>query len=158
MAGGELGYTVGSIYTSLTGFAAEDSAGSVQLATLGRLLTQLGFSLWDLGMEMDYKMSLGCHLMPRDEFLAHVYAVRFTKGHLILPTGPYHCRNVIDNKDANGSPMLLLAQTEQPASQMAPSLQCQSDPQSNKRLKAEDCEEEKKVDEHSSLVTVQNVG
>ena len=163
LAGGELGYTVGSIYTSLTGFAAEDSAGSVQLATLGRFLTQLGFSLWDLGMAMDYKMSLGCHLLPRDEFLDHVYAVRYTKGHLILPEGPYQCRNVIDNiKDANGGPMMVVQQTEQqpasPTTCVDPSMPCQSDPQRNKRLKAEDCDEEKKVDEHSNLVIVQNVG
>eukprot|EP00429_Kryptoperidinium_foliaceum_P068105 CAMPEP_0176067092 /NCGR_PEP_ID=MMETSP0120_2-20121206/33485_1 /TAXON_ID=160619 /ORGANISM="Kryptoperidinium foliaceum, Strain CCMP 1326" /LENGTH=306 /DNA_ID=CAMNT_0017400703 /DNA_START=112 /DNA_END=1029 /DNA_ORIENTATION=+ len=86
LAGGELGYTVGSIYTSLTGFTCEDSAGSVQLAALGRLLMKLGFSLWDLGMEMDYKTSMGCHLMARKEFVAHVKAVRHSKGHLKLPS------------------------------------------------------------------------
>lgn len=164
LAGGELGYTVGSIYTSLTGFAVEDSAGSVQLATLGRLLTQLGFSLWDLGMEMDYKMSLGCHLMARDEFLAHVHAVRYTKGHLILPKGSYQCRNVIDNKCDNitNSPMSVSSQPGQQAashtSSSMPSLQCESDPQRNKRIKSEDCGEERKVDEHSPLTKDQNVG
>jgi Leu/Phe-tRNA-protein transferase len=88
LAGGELGYTVGSIYTSLTGFSREDGAGSVQLAALGKLLCRLGFSLWDLGMDMEYKNSLGSHPMPRKLFVEYVHSVRATKGHLVLPTGP----------------------------------------------------------------------
>ncbi|OEU22633.1 Leucyl/phenylalanyl-tRNA-protein transferase, partial [Fragilariopsis cylindrus CCMP1102] len=72
LAAGELGYTVGSIYTSLTGFSAENSAGSVQLAALGRLLSTLHFSMWDLGMGgagMEYKQNLGSHLLKRDDFV-----------------------------------------------------------------------------------------
>jgi Leu/Phe-tRNA-protein transferase len=98
LAGGELGYTVGSIYTSLTGFSCEDSAGSVQLAALGRMLCSLGFSLWDLGMGMDYKDSLGCHLMPRKEFVEHVHQVRERKGNLVLPTSgeSFNAKSLID--------------------------------------------------------------
>ena len=98
LAGGELGYTVGSIYTSLTGFCAEDSAGSVQLCALGRLLSQLGFSLWDLGMSMAYKASLGSHLMPRKLFVEHVHRVRDTKGDLVLPSNcsPMNARTMIE--------------------------------------------------------------
>ena len=85
LVGGELGYTVGSVYTSLTGFSKEDSAGSVQLAALGRLLSSVGFDYWDLGMEMDYKNGLGCHLMPRKQYRDYIISVRETKGHLVLP-------------------------------------------------------------------------
>jgi hypothetical protein len=98
LVGGELGYTVGSIYTSLTGFFKQNNAGSVQMAALGRLLSQAGFTLWDLGMDMNYKQELGSQLMPRSEFVQEVQRVRVTQGHLVLPTGedPVNCRTVID--------------------------------------------------------------
>ena len=94
----ETAYTIGSIYTSLTGFWAEESAGSVQLAAIGRLLCGLGFSLWDLGMDMKYKSKIGSHLMPRGEFLEHVHQVRESRGHLVLPTGktPVNAKTMID--------------------------------------------------------------
>lgn len=116
LAAGELGYTVGSIYTSLTGFSAENSAGSVQLAALGRLLSTLHFSMWDLGMGgagMEYKQNLGSHLLKRDDFVAHVHNVRVTKGFRILPTANntnstgnnassnytgYNCKSLIDRE------------------------------------------------------------
>ena len=98
LVAGELGYTVGSIYTSLTGFSAQNSAGSVQLLALGRLLSTLGFSLWDLGMDMEYKQSLGSHAMARDDFVSHVHDVRATKGHLVLPpsSSVFNCKSLID--------------------------------------------------------------
>jgi Leu/Phe-tRNA-protein transferase len=77
LVAGELGYTVGNtIYTSLTGFSKEDSAGSVQLAALGALWTYHQFQLWDLGMDMPYKQRLGGHVVPRAKFVALVHQLR----------------------------------------------------------------------------------
>ncbi|KAJ3121165.1 hypothetical protein HK098_003926 [Nowakowskiella sp. JEL0407] len=69
LVAGELGYVVGSCYTSLTGFCEESGAGTVQLAATGRILQDLGFTVWDLGMEVKYKYNLGAHLEPRNKWL-----------------------------------------------------------------------------------------
>lgn len=47
-----------------------NSAGSVQLVCCGALLIQLGYDMWDLGMDMDYKAELGAKSLDRQEFLA----------------------------------------------------------------------------------------
>ena len=98
LVGGELGYTVGSIYTSLTGFSLESSAGSVQLCALGKLLSKCGFTLWDLGMEMEYKNNLGASLMPREAYVKYVHQVRESKGGLRLPfsSNRFDARALID--------------------------------------------------------------
>jgi len=99
LVAGELGYTVGSIFTSLTGFSAQDSAGSVQLASLGRLLGKMGFQLWDLGMDMEYKQGLGSHLMKRKEFISFVLRTRVADGNIVLPTtdaNGFNCKSLVD--------------------------------------------------------------
>jgi Leu/Phe-tRNA-protein transferase len=96
LVAGELGYTVNSIYTSLTGFSHRDSAGSVQLVALGKWLCSNGYTMWDLGMDMEYKRSLGAILMPRDDFVAYLHAVRIQEGDWKLPAGPVNCRDIID--------------------------------------------------------------
>lgn len=73
---GELGYTVGDVYTSLTGFSDEDGAGSAQLAATGAILRRRGFRLWDLGMWLDYKERLGARLTPRAEFVEEIRRAR----------------------------------------------------------------------------------
>ena len=98
LVAGELGYTVGSIYTSLTGFLRENNAGSVQLAALGALLSICGFTTWDLGTAMDYKIELGAHLLPRADFVDEVHHVRSLYSHLVLPTDGSHvnCKTILD--------------------------------------------------------------
>jgi hypothetical protein len=77
LAAVELGYSVGTIYTSLTGAFTSDGAGSVQLAALAALLYHCGYTRWDLGMSMLYKThELGCSSVPRGEWTALVSARR----------------------------------------------------------------------------------
>ena len=75
---GEVGYTVGSSYTSLSGFRLSDAngAGTVQCCAVAKLLQRCGFQMWDLGMGMTYKYELGAKDVPRKEFLAHLSAMR----------------------------------------------------------------------------------
>lgn len=87
LAAGELGYTVGKVYTSLTGFSRVNGAGTVQLHALSRLLYLSGMEVWDLGMSMPYKMSLGASDLPRDEFLRHHYRWRTKECTLQLDDG-----------------------------------------------------------------------
>jgi Leu/Phe-tRNA-protein transferase len=103
LVGGELGYTVGTIYTSLTGFSSRDSAGSVQLAALGKLIFAAGFTVWDLGMSMDYKQSLGAQLVPRDAFVRMVHEAREMENErgqsvqLPVPATKVNARSMIDD-------------------------------------------------------------
>lgn len=79
LAGGEIGYTVGAVYTSATGFCLKDShtgAGTVQLVLLGRLLAECDFEIWDLGMVMDYKKALGGIILTRQEWLSRLREFR----------------------------------------------------------------------------------
>ncbi|EED95833.1 hypothetical protein THAPSDRAFT_260922, partial [Thalassiosira pseudonana CCMP1335] len=85
LSGGELGCSVGGVYTSLTGFSSEDNAGSVQLAALGKLLEQSDFEYWDLGMEMEYKIRLGAELMTRADFVQEIHRTRGEHSDIVLP-------------------------------------------------------------------------
>mmetsp|Transcript_81343 Transcript_81343/g.188953 ORF Transcript_81343/g.188953 Transcript_81343/m.188953 type:complete len:334 (+) Transcript_81343:17-1018(+) len=71
LVAGDLGYTVGGVYTSMTGFRTQHSqgAGEVQLVLTAALLHRMGYDWWDLGMVMKYKARLGARVISRDEFI-----------------------------------------------------------------------------------------
>jgi len=108
LAAGELGYSAGSVYTSLTGFTAEDSAGSVQLATLGRYLSNGSFDMWDLGMGLEYKSRLGAKDMDRVQFVETIHKLRIKDPNVRLKCDErMGCKDIIisksqaDKKDLN---------------------------------------------------------
>eukprot|EP01066_Platyproteum_vivax_P011750 Platyproteum_vivax@DN5329_c0_g1_i1.p1 len=92
---GELGYQVGSCYASLTGFSEMSASGSVQLTTLGCMLEEAGFILWDLGMSMDYKATLGARNVPRKTFLAVLGAARQQTGRVLKCDEPQPCYDIL---------------------------------------------------------------
>lgn len=77
---GEVGYRVGRVYTSLTGFFERDdpfysNTGTLQLLLLAEQLRASGFAFWNLGHPgMQYKRDLGARDLPRREFLRRWYA------------------------------------------------------------------------------------
>jgi hypothetical protein len=72
---GELGYSIGRTYTSLSGFFRRDRKcwnhfGKLQLHMLAGHLWQRGVDLWNLGHPyMDYKVKLGARITSREEFI-----------------------------------------------------------------------------------------
>mgnify|MGYP004703094325 CR=1 FL=1 len=69
LVAGEIGYAAGTAYASLSGFHRLSGAGTVQLAALAWILAGSGYTIWDLGMPMDYKAALGGRTVSRYEYL-----------------------------------------------------------------------------------------
>lgn len=104
LAAGEIGYTVGGVYSSCTGFALKQEfpgAGNVQMAALGRWLLQCGFKTWDLGMELDYKIDLGGELKPRKVWVAMVREHRHIRVSLSSPAPAMSLRRLFALTAAN---------------------------------------------------------
>eukprot|EP00930_Biecheleria_cincta_P004763 TRINITY_DN105699_c0_g1_i1.p1 TRINITY_DN105699_c0_g1~~TRINITY_DN105699_c0_g1_i1.p1 ORF type:complete len:408 (+),score=63.13 TRINITY_DN105699_c0_g1_i1:45-1268(+) len=78
MLAGEIGYSIGHVYTSLSGFSTRDAEGFgwLQLACLGKWLEYRGYAFWSLGHcyspQMEYKRQLGHRIYPRADFLARL--------------------------------------------------------------------------------------
>jgi len=75
---GELGYTIGRTYTSLSGFHTRDTPesrawrrfGTLQMWLLASRLRDRGFAFWNLGHPCHaYKKALGAKILPRAVFL-----------------------------------------------------------------------------------------
>mmetsp|Transcript_36689 Transcript_36689/g.80424 ORF Transcript_36689/g.80424 Transcript_36689/m.80424 type:complete len:308 (-) Transcript_36689:141-1064(-) len=91
LVAGEIGYTCGKVYSSCTGFAMKTEypgMGSVQMAGLGRWLARCGFAVWDLGMELDYKLELGGRMVSRADWIRRIRALRGETAALVLPAAP----------------------------------------------------------------------
>jgi len=77
LVAGELGYVIGSVFTSLTGFCRREkkvSIGKVQILALAKVLSDCGFAFLNLGQPpqrgcMQYKADLGGVEVPRHAFL-----------------------------------------------------------------------------------------
>ena len=72
-----IGFSIGRVYTSLSGWTearTRDAHGTAQLALLGRWLQRKGYAFWSLGHcyspEMEYKRNLGHRIFPRRDFRA----------------------------------------------------------------------------------------
>ncbi|WP_083568536.1 hypothetical protein [Arcobacter sp. LA11] len=71
---GEIGYQVGNIYTSLTGFTTKEKKynnwGKLQLVLLNSYLEENDYSFWNLGHpQLLYKLDLGATIYTREEFI-----------------------------------------------------------------------------------------
>lgn len=66
---GEVGYLIGGAYASLSGFTNVSGAGTVQLVAMAGLLAAQGVRVWDLGMPIQYKVTLGADMLRRPAYI-----------------------------------------------------------------------------------------
>jgi len=109
LAAGEFGYTIGSTYTSLSGFCVRErrfnGAGIVQLCVLAKLLEKKGYHLWNMGhpykagktvdsASMMYKKDIGANVVSRADFLSMWRKHRDTEATVRL-WGSYSCKPLL---------------------------------------------------------------
>lgn len=82
LVAGELGYSIGATYTSLSGFCTREDRrwhhfGTLQQILLARALQDRGYAFWNMGhVSMPYKIALGARITPRASFLERWCAAR----------------------------------------------------------------------------------
>jgi Leu/Phe-tRNA-protein transferase len=74
LVAGEIGYSIGETYTSLSGFSSREkrynNCGKLQLVLLAKHLQKQGYAFWNLGHpHMRYKKQLGVNILTRAAFL-----------------------------------------------------------------------------------------
>lgn len=93
---GEIGFSIGKVYTSLSGWTGartSEALGTIQLALLGRWLQLRGYAFWSLGHCyspcMEYKRQLGHRVYPRYDFLEllHMHRGEFRLPKDAVPVG-----------------------------------------------------------------------
>ncbi|MDP3176607.1 MAG: hypothetical protein Q8M76_01805 [Spirochaetaceae bacterium] len=100
LVAGEIGVFAGACYTSLTGFRTLPGSGTVQLAAVAGYLLAAGARIWDLGMPLDYKFSLGATCVSRGEFLGLFRAARSASLRMPPADGLVPARELIDRLQA----------------------------------------------------------
>lgn len=94
---GEIGYCLGAVYTSLSGFYEKSGSGSVQLHALAKILCILNFKTWDLGMSLPYKLGLGGIEYARMNWIPYITSLYKEKS----------STNIEDNKNFGNAFLLL---------------------------------------------------
>jgi len=112
LAAGEFGYTIGSTYTSLSGFSVRErqfnGAGIVQLCVLARVLEKKGYRLWNMGhpykagktadkASMMYKKEIGANVVSRADFLSIWSKHRDTENTTRL-WGSFSCKPLLEKR------------------------------------------------------------
>jgi Leu/Phe-tRNA-protein transferase len=69
LVAGEFGIVAGRVYTSYSGYTEESNAGTAQMILTAGYLEKSGFAFWDLGMPLDYKLTLGAREISREDFM-----------------------------------------------------------------------------------------
>ena len=69
LVAGEFGIISGRVYTSYSGYYEENNAGTVQMILTAKYLEKNSFDFWDLGMPLDYKLTIGAREISRGEFI-----------------------------------------------------------------------------------------